>query len=212
MHAARYLCRSSLRLAPILIKPFSTSTTPRAAAGVPWFVDHEERPSFSLNEPPHIARNPSAFPAVPEDAPEPLKALHAQLATSPHLDPSTLVVSRPVTPSVGPPLPLRVPHGKRGRGGTYAGTSELEFEGGIWSWIVMAQVKEGTENRGAIESVVRVVRKVLLSAEPPLVLPPKSRRQMAAGWAMIDAGNYAVHILSKEAREKYFNQERWSEW
>jgi len=74
----------------------------------------------------------------------------------------------------------------------------------------MAQVKEGTENKGAIESVVRVIRKALLTVDPPLPLPPNSKRRMHNGWAMIDAGDFAVHILSKEAREKYFS--KWSEW
>ncbi|KAF8797975.1 hypothetical protein BYT27DRAFT_7203663 [Phlegmacium glaucopus] len=82
--------------------------------------------------------------------------------------------------------------------------------GGLWSWVILAQVKEGTENRGAIESVVRVIRKTLLSHEPPFLLPPKSRRQTGTGWVMIDAGPFAVHVLSKDAREKYFNNR--TEW
>jgi ribosomal silencing factor RsfS len=27
---------------------------------------------------------------------------------------------------------------------------------------------------------------------------------MDNGWAMVDAGDFAVHVLSKDAREKYF--------
>ena len=83
-------------------------------------------------------------------------------------------------------------------------------------------MKEGTENKGAIESVVRAVRKSvrvtklffsytkltvysqLLAVEPPLPIPPKSKRRMQNGWAMVDAGDFAVHIISKAAREKYF--------
>lgn len=89
------------------------------------------------------------------------------------------------------------------------------------------KVKEGTEKRGAIESVVRVIRKTVsttfriaiirsstsaqfLSHEPPFPLPPKSRRQAETGWVMIDAGPFAVHVLSKDAREKYFNHQ--TEW
>jgi ribosomal silencing factor RsfS len=79
-------------------------------------------------------------------------------------------------------------------------------DGGLWSWVVVAQVKEGTENRGAIESVVRVIRKTLLGHEPPFLLPPKSRRQAGTGWVMIDAGPFAVHVLSKDARERYFQE------
>ena len=94
------------------------------------------------------------------------------------------------------------------------------------------QVKEGTENRGSIESVVRVVRKTvrrffffalaghcqpptqLLSFKPPLPLPPNSKRHMHSGWAMIDAGNFAVHIMSKQVREKYFDniETRSADW
>lgn len=47
----------------------------------------------------------------------------------------------------------------------------------------------------------------LLTRTPPMVLPPKSRRQMENGWAMIDTGSYAIHVLSKEAREKYFSSD-----
>jgi ribosomal silencing factor RsfS len=37
---------------------------------------------------------------------------------------------------------------------------------------------------------------------------------MYNGWAMIDAGNFAVHIMSKQTREKYFEniETRSSEW
>ena len=49
-----------------------------------------------------------------------------------------------------------------------------------------------------------------LSHEPPFLLPPKSRRQAETGWVMIDAGPFAIHVLSKEAREKYFNHQ--TEW
>ena len=89
-----------------------------------------------------------------------------------------------------------------------------------------SQVKEGTENRGAIESVIRIVRKTvcplcrilvpqafmfglqLLTGDPPISLPPNNKRRVNGGWAMIDAGDFAVHILSKEAREKYFPERR----
>jgi hypothetical protein len=92
--------------------------------------------------------------------------------------------------------------------------------------VTLFQVKEGTEDRGAIESVVRVVRKTvchmffyscyniiayvparsqLLNVRPPLPIPPNSKRQTNNGWAMIDAGNFAVHIVSKQVREKYFD-------
>ncbi len=92
-------------------------------------------------------------------------------------------------------------------------------------------MKEGTENRGAIESVVRQVRQSvrvhacsastitiesiahlqLLKEDPPVALPPR-RREIRDGWAMIDAGDFAVHVLSKTARAKFFPAEKraWS--
>jgi hypothetical protein len=87
-------------------------------------------------------------------------------------------------------------------------------------------VKEGTERRGSIESLARFVRKTvrrvavdgspysgfmqLLSMNPPLQLPQKTRRDIHDGWAMVDAGEFAVHILSAEARERYFgNRSLW---
>ncbi|KAG5727668.1 hypothetical protein E4T56_gene12260 [Termitomyces sp. T112] len=183
-----------------------TLLAPRRAysTALPWFVD-EPLPSSSRSSLPRPAAN---VPDIPENTPQIIKQLHTQLAQSPHLDPSTLMVSESIAPPPGPPLPLRAPQGKRKRGGTYAGESAYDIPGGIWNWVVMAQVKEGTENKGAIESVVRVVRKALLTIDPPLPLPPNAKRRMHNGWAMIDAGDFAVHILSREAREKYFDSSR----
>jgi hypothetical protein len=89
-------------------------------------------------------------------------------------------------------------------------------------YICLAQVKEGTEKRGSIESVVRLVRKTvcdeplvvnarsyscflqLLSTDPPVQLPRNTRKNMYDEWAMVDAGEFAVHVLSAAARGKYF--------
>ncbi|KAG1827002.1 uncharacterized protein BJ212DRAFT_1309802 [Suillus subaureus] len=120
-------------------------------------------------------------------------------------------VERPVTALPGPPLHRTLPKGRRKRGRTYSGEGLVEEPGGIWDWVVTAQVKEGTENRGSIEAVVRQVRKTLLSMDPPLPLPPNSKRRMLNGWAMIDAGKFAVHILSRDARRKYFERST-AEW
>lgn len=89
-------------------------------------------------------------------------------------------------------------------------------------------MKEGTERRGSIESLARLVRKTvrrrtlsvnrspysgfmqLLSMDPPLQLPKKNRKDIHDGWAMVDGGEFAVHILSAEARERYFgNRSLW---
>lgn len=84
-------------------------------------------------------------------------------------------------------------------------------------------MKEGTEKRGSIESLVRLVRKTvrdrtplsingspysgiaqLLSMDPPLQIPKKTRKDIHDGWTMVDAGEFAVHVLSAKARERYF--------
>ncbi|KAJ8597919.1 hypothetical protein M405DRAFT_802766 [Rhizopogon salebrosus TDB-379] len=186
----------------------SRSITGATPPSTPWFID-TEGPTHSVNRhtPPHLA--PKAH-ELPEDISPGIKQLFLQLSKSPVLDLSTLRVDRPAAALPGPPLPRTIPKGRRKRGRTYSGEGLVEEPGGIWDWVVTAQVKEGTENRGSIEAVVRQVRKTLLSVEPPLPLPPNSKRRVPNGWAMIDAGNFAVHILSSDARRKYF--EKSIEW
>jgi len=52
----------------------------------------------------------------------------------------------------------------------------------------------------------------LLQHDPPILLPPKSRRKSGNDWRMIDAGSFAIHILSKAAREKYFSTVAHRDW
>ena len=99
----------------------------------PWFLHH-------LPVTNHPSPNRSLIPPLPENIPSTLKTLHAQLSNSPHLDLSTLTISQSLAPPSGPPLPLRLPQGRRRRGGTYAGESIYEIPGSIWNWVVMAQV------------------------------------------------------------------------
>ncbi|OBZ75923.1 hypothetical protein A0H81_04751 [Grifola frondosa] len=180
-----------------------TSATPTPAPSLPWFVDPSEvlpksktTPS-SLSPrvpPPHLQARLAPLPtSIPSDSP--IARLHAALRPSPHLEPGELLVREPIYTAIGPPLPKALPKGKRKRGGTYAGEGIMENNGGIWNWIVVAQVKEGTEKRGAIESVMRVVRKALLTANPPLALPPNHKRRDHDGWAMIDAGDFAKRVV-----------------
>jgi hypothetical protein len=102
----------------------------------PWFVDEAyeqpQRPSLSVSQP--------VLP-VPQDAPKPVKLVHAALSQSPHLDLSTLVSGQTVDAAPGPPLPLKAPQGRRKRGSTYAGESTFDVPGGSWRWTVMAQVR-----------------------------------------------------------------------
>ncbi|KAH8102931.1 hypothetical protein BXZ70DRAFT_759933 [Cristinia sonorae] len=179
------------------LPPRSTDSQP-----FPWFMDPTDgsRPARATIErslPPHLSHE-STLPPLPADLPasSPLAHLHATLLTSPHLESGTLLVREPVKTDLGPALPLSLPKGRRKRGGTYFGEGlgeELE-SGGIWEWIMIAQVKDGAENRGAIESVIRQVRKTLLTSTPPVVLPPNSKRTVEDGWAMLDAGDFAVHV------------------
>ncbi|KAJ3810653.1 hypothetical protein F5876DRAFT_41338 [Lentinula aff. lateritia] len=172
----------------------------RWLSSAPWFVEREENQEIL-----HATRVSRAA-TVPEDTPKILRDLHSQLIQSPHLEQGKLVVSRAVSRELGDPLPLRAPQGRRRRGGTYPGESAFDIPGSLWNWVVFAEVKEGTESKGAIESVARQVRKFLLTAQPPLLLPPNSRRRMQNGWALVDGGDFAVHVLSKGVRERYFNE------
>ncbi|KAH7889265.1 hypothetical protein F5I97DRAFT_1934210 [Phlebopus sp. FC_14] len=186
-------------------RPVRSLTILPNASPRPWFVDPEPSPLRHL--PPHLEPRTRE---LPPNLPENVKELFQKLTECPYLELSTLEVKRPTPPPPGPPLPLRIPKGRRQRGGTYSGEGILEDHGGLWNWVVTAQVKEGTENRGAIESVVRLVRKTLLKMDPPVSLPPNSKRRGHYGWAMLDAGTFAVHILSRDARLKYFeNQAQW---
>ncbi len=46
--------------------------------------------------------------------------------------------------------------------------------------------------------------------DPPFQLPKKGRKDIHDGWAMVDAGEFAIHILSAEARVRYFeNRSLW---
>ncbi|EPT06218.1 hypothetical protein FOMPIDRAFT_1021226 [Fomitopsis schrenkii] len=197
--------------------PSGSSPSTYAPGPIPWFMDPSDVPA-PLPQKAHTSK-PQAPPprvqqqALPAEIPpdSPIASLHAALSTSPHLEPGTLKVRRPISTALGPPLLDSPPKGRRKRGRTYAGEGVYDQVGDIWDWIVLAQVKEGTENRGAIESVVRIVRRVLLTHLPPLPLPPNIKRRVNGGWAMIDAGDFAVHIVSKEAREKFFPDGR-REW
>ncbi|KAG5221675.1 Shr3 amino acid permease chaperone [Salix suchowensis] len=104
----------------------------------------------------------------------------------------------------GTPLPLRKPQGRRKRGGTNAGESAFDIPGGVWNWVILAQVKEGTESKGGIESVVRLVRKTvselhhpfpdypdalqLLGMSPPLPLGVNPKKKMHNGgrWSTLE--------------------------
>ncbi|OJA13734.1 hypothetical protein AZE42_02957 [Rhizopogon vesiculosus] len=137
----------------------SRSITGATPPSTPWFVDTEgSAHSVTRHTPPHLA--PKAH-ELPENISPGMKELFLQLSKSPVLELSTLRVERPLAALPGPPLPRTLPKGRRKRGRTYSGEGLLEEPGGIWDWVITAQVKEGTENRGSIEAVVRQVRKTV---------------------------------------------------
>jgi len=183
----------------------SFSSAPNNSLETPWFVDED---FASRAQPPHLAsasegaEGPSL--SLSADIPDHLRQLHSELSKSPHLEPWGVEIRPPLITQPGPPLPHQLPKGRRRRGRTDFGLGVPEPEGGLWRWIVLAQVKEGTENRGAIESVMRIVRKSLLSNDPPVQLPPNKKRRVQDGWGVLDAGDFAVHVLSRSARQKFF--------
>lgn len=118
-------------------------STSQFSAPVPWFVDPEPVPeAFSRrSDPPHLpSKHCATPPQLPSNVPNSLKELHAVMWQSPHLEPSTLVICEPKPKAPGPPLPHTLPKGRRKRGRSYAGEGVIEPLGGIWSWVVMAQV------------------------------------------------------------------------
>ncbi|KAI6039982.1 hypothetical protein EDC04DRAFT_3061625, partial [Pisolithus marmoratus] len=184
------------------------------SAASPWFVDPE--PVYRKQTPPHLTPKVQEFPP---NLPDHINQLYMNLTQSPLLEPSTLDVRESIAPPPGLPLPKRAPQGRRKRGRTYAGEGiDQDAVGGIWNWVVIAQVKyaalsyllfaklqdTGEENRGSIAAVVRSVRKILLTMDTPIRLPPGSKRRAHNGWAVVDAGSFAVHILSRDTWKKYF--------
>jgi hypothetical protein len=189
---------------PVSSAPTSESAPPSPAVSsspssdspaLPWFVD----PAYTVRSaPPHLPARPitGTAPPIPADAPAAVRTLHAALLGSPYLEPAALLVTRPPPSPPGPPLPQAMPRGRRKRGGTELGEGVegmrgVPESGGIWSWVVLAQVscahflptrlclcllcpqvKEGTEKRGAIESVIRQVRQTVRSLLPDHS-PPK---------------------------------------
>ncbi|KIP07979.1 hypothetical protein PHLGIDRAFT_29806 [Phlebiopsis gigantea 11061_1 CR5-6] len=205
-------CRDMLGCARAFFRPTpSSSEQPRP---VPWFVDPSElQKAGPSHHPTPTVPTPANLRPLPSDLPSthPIAHLHAQLLTSPHLEHEYTIVRDPVPTDIGPPLAEAAPRGKRKRGKTNGGEGFGDIGMSPWRWIVVAQVKEGSENRGAIESVARIVRKSLLSAQPPLPLPIKRKREVSDGWQMIDAGEFAVHIVSQAAREQFFPARRFFE-
>jgi len=169
---------------------------------VPWFMQREhDRPQIIAEE------IQPELPPLPSDIPSHLHILYNHLATLPLLDRSSILVSRPLPPRPSPPIQFRKPQGRRRRGGHLDAGEGVGEPPSPWNWIVLAEVKQGTEGKGAIDVIMRSARQVLVSTHPHLALPPKKSigRNTQDGWGFLDAGDTAIHILSKDAREKWFS-------
>ncbi|KAG8954028.1 hypothetical protein FRC04_001012 [Tulasnella sp. 424] len=165
-----------------------------------------ERDSSPLAGPSRVLQPP------PSEAPQYLQALYTQLQTSPFLEHDYIRISAPVAKPSPPPGFFRAPKGRRRRGGTDHGEglgAGLEPHGQLWSWLLLLQVKEGTEGRGAVEYVAKLARNLIIKENPGFHVPSKGTtksRGSSDGWAMLDLGDHAVHVMSKSAREKWFSE------
>ncbi|KAG8961661.1 hypothetical protein FRC03_005118 [Tulasnella sp. 419] len=181
----------------------STRIADSVSAHRPWFVS-DHKPSQVQQE--HIAGpNSASVQLPPQDAPVHLLSLYDKLKTLPYLDPTHLLITKPKEPPIsGPSTPFRAPRGRRLRGGTDHGDGFAFPMGTLWDWLLIAQVKEGTEGRGAIYLISKICRENLLTHFPndPMLL--KGISKGSADWAMLDVNQTAIHIVSKAARERWF--------
>jgi hypothetical protein len=124
----------------------------------PWFM---KEPTYSTEAvaPPNVTEVDNILPS---NLPEHLIALHKHLSQSPLLGSAPRICKPSSLPSrnLGEDIVLAYSRskGRRRRGVHDAGESVGEPDD-MWSWYVIAQVKEGTEGRGAIESVIRSAQK-----------------------------------------------------
>ena len=150
MAARAVHCRSRQQTAWRALSTASSdqpSTSSPGPSSIPWFIDPSEAESPSLSPYARKASVPQAptrpLAPLPSTLPQnhPIMRLHAELKSSPHLEPGTLLVREPIPTAVGPPLPDAIPRGRRKRGRTDLGEGVTEDVGGIWDWLVIAQVR-----------------------------------------------------------------------
>ena len=129
-HPMRMLQHTATRCS---VRYLSTSSL---SSRVPWFIDSSEASRTQ-----QTSFQKGSLPPLPPGVPVTLQTLHAQLALSPYLEPSELLVRDPIPQPPGPPLPMSAPKGRRKRGGTDFGKDFLLQPGNLWNWIVLAQVR-----------------------------------------------------------------------
>ena len=140
---------------------------------VPWFIDSSEA---SLAQ--QTSSQKGTPPPLPPGIPVALQTLHAELAQSPYLEPSKLLVRDPIPQPAGPPLPISAPRGRRKRGGTFSGEGILE-PGNLWNWIVLAQVRRALviPCHHVIADVLCRLKKGQRGADPSSLLYGSSERR-----------------------------------
>lgn len=112
-------------------------------APTPWFIDQQY--SEARHHPPHMIPSTSAQESsLPADLPAHLTALHSELSRSPHLERGGVEICPPLATEPGPSLPSSLPKGRRQRGRTEFGMGVPDLGGGLWRWIVIAQVRNDT--------------------------------------------------------------------
>ncbi|KZV70651.1 hypothetical protein PENSPDRAFT_631515 [Peniophora sp. CONT] len=237
LRSSRQLCRSAPRLIRFLahestpgrpsdIRPAESEawvedtrhkpTKPESPA--PWFLDPEdaaepvldpldETPGRGIPQPKRAEVRP-----LPEGVPDALVYLHKQLLLSPLIEPSELLVREPITMPLGLALPDRI-HGARRKRGSRSmdlGTTLPLSGGGVWDWIVLVQLKEGVDPTRAMSMVMSLTRKSMEACNKTVTLPTRSQWKVGGGWKMVDANDFALHILTQEARQAYFeNTDVW---
>jgi hypothetical protein len=102
-----------------------------------WFVQQPPPLAESQQDSPLA---PPLLQPIPEHAPGYLKTLHGVLATSPLLEPSELLVSRPIRHSDGPGLPSARNKGKRRIRSRMNSGQGIDGDLSVWDWALYAQV------------------------------------------------------------------------
>ncbi|QRW00204.1 thioredoxin [Ceratobasidium sp. AG-Ba] len=211
--ATRSILASSLRTQP---NPFtrlmwSSAGSANSRYDLPWFMRDETTSNgtpSSTSQDLREARNQTP----PRNLPVHLTALYEHLSRSPLLNQSSLRVCKPDSirarvETDDLTLPYSAIRGRRKRGVHDAGESIGEPDD-MWFWYVIAEVKEGTEGRGAIETVVRNAQRELLKSFPELPLPRKlSRRPTGDGWEVLDLGDSLLHVVSREKSQNLFGDD-----
>ncbi|KAG9032130.1 hypothetical protein FRB95_001836 [Tulasnella sp. JGI-2019a] len=204
--------RRSTRLTLPSLRTLSTLESTVDRGSRPWYVEETEwsqeaGPSTSMKK--IESMRPIVTP--PADAPEHLQTLFTDLQNSPFLDSRCILLTKPIERPIPAPAPFSAPKGRRRRGGSDHGIGFSVGShpvGQIWSWMLLLQLKEGIKGGGSIDHVAKSVRNMLVKSYPDMKLPPKGRsttRDSADGWAMLDLGDNAIHVVSKSAREKWFS-------